>query len=106
MCALLSHLETTLIGMARYNVLVHHALIHFRLTFINANTLLAGLNCSRHVEKMYCAEVSFETDNCLHPGSLGGMCCGKRLEEECGVAFSYTYKVYLFRDHQQVLVES
>ncbi|ESR66910.1 hypothetical protein CICLE_v10010299mg [Citrus x clementina] len=37
-------------------------------------------------------EVSLEMDNCLHPGSLGGMCCGKRLEEECGVTFSYAYK--------------
>ncbi|KAH9654517.1 RNA polymerase II C-terminal domain phosphatase-like 4 [Citrus sinensis] len=43
-------------------------------------------------DMLYCAEVSLEMDNCLHPGSLGGMCCGKRLEEECGVTFSYAYK--------------
>ena len=45
---------------------------------------------------LYCAEVSLETDNCPHPGSLGGMCyrCGKRLEEESGVTFSYICKVY------------
>ncbi|GAY40510.1 hypothetical protein CUMW_052470 [Citrus unshiu] len=39
-------------------------------------------------------EVSLEMDNCPHPGSLGGMCyrCGKRLEEESGVTFSYICK--------------
>ncbi|KAH9767297.1 RNA polymerase II C-terminal domain phosphatase-like 4 [Citrus sinensis] len=39
-------------------------------------------------------EVSLGTDNCPHPGSLGGMCyrCGKRLEEESGVTFSYICK--------------
>ncbi|KAH9702691.1 RNA polymerase II C-terminal domain phosphatase-like 4 [Citrus sinensis] len=55
-------------------------------------TLLGNLE--EKTDMLYCAEVSLEMDNCPHPGSLGGMCyrCGKRLEEESGVTFSYICK--------------
>ncbi|KAH9767295.1 RNA polymerase II C-terminal domain phosphatase-like 4 [Citrus sinensis] len=51
-------------------------------------------NLEEKTDMLYCAEVSLGTDNCPHPGSLGGMCyrCGKRLEEESGVTFSYICK--------------
>lgn len=46
-----------------------------------------------------CSVASLEKDECPHPGCIGGLCirCGKKMDDESGVAFGYIHKVAILK---------